>query len=140
MEARFADAYGVVRTLIDKSAVFSAEPLDGQSDYPRHGWVRCKVLAQKVLADGRAVAHVRSIWTEPDCGAIDFDVEEGLLSAAGQAIGLPTRGVPHVLVRATPPPSARKIRDTHLATTIQSRTVIPARFDDPDPGGRLAPT
>lgn len=81
VEARFTDAAGKTWVLFDKSAIFTAEAINGGSAYPRAGVVRCHVLDRRPSPSGGGIVRVRAIdspMTEGDTE--EFEVEESLLT------------------------------------------------------------
>src|SRR5262249_39705387 len=54
----FVDAYGQRHTLIDKTAIFSAEDLDASSRYPRVGSAVCEILARWKDVSGREFVRI----------------------------------------------------------------------------------
>ena len=58
------DAEGRRHVFIDKVPIFTIEPLDAGSDYPKPGIVRCKVL--KRWQDEKGLELVRVSTTSPD--------------------------------------------------------------------------
>jgi hypothetical protein len=58
------DAEGRRHVFIDKVPIFTIEPLDADSDYPKPGILRCKVL--KRWQDQKGLQVVRVSTTGPD--------------------------------------------------------------------------
>jgi len=82
VEARFTDAAGKSWVLFDKSAIFTAEAINGGSAYPRPGIVRCEVLNRRRSVSGREIVRVRAIDSPMTEGDIEeFEVEGGLLTS-----------------------------------------------------------
>src|SRR5258706_9135800 len=57
VEACFIDAVGKSWMLLDKSAIFTAEAIDGGSAYPRPGILRCEVLERRLSASGGEIVR-----------------------------------------------------------------------------------
>jgi len=55
------EADGRRHTLIDKVPVFSVEPLDANSMYPRSGAARCIALNQWCDAEGRELMRISTV-------------------------------------------------------------------------------
>ena len=56
--SEFVDAHGQRHALVDKVPVFSREPLDGSSTYPKQGAVACAVLERWQDSDGKELARI----------------------------------------------------------------------------------
>lgn len=54
----FVDANGVIRTIIDKVPIFTADSLDQDSPYPQRGEARCEVLRSFEDLTGRSLVQV----------------------------------------------------------------------------------
>lgn len=54
----FADAEGLLHTIIDKAPIFTASPLDGDSPYPIRGHARCEVVKSFQDTSGRALVQI----------------------------------------------------------------------------------
>lgn len=54
----FVDANGVIRTIIEKVPIFTADSLDQYSAYPHRGEVRCEVLRSFEDVTGRSLVQV----------------------------------------------------------------------------------
>lgn len=83
--AEFCDAEGTPHTIVDKAPMFTSENLDGASDYPRAGHLRCTVLDRPALPDGEQGARIT--LEEPDdlestSGVSIFVVRDSQLSPA----------------------------------------------------------
>ena len=58
VRSEFVDAHGQRHALVDKVPVFSREPLDGSSTYPKQGAVACAVLERWQNSDGKELARI----------------------------------------------------------------------------------
>jgi hypothetical protein len=82
VEARFTDAAGTSWALLDKSAIFTAEPIGSHSVFPRPGIVRCEVLDRRHSPSEGSIVRVRAIDAPTTEGEIEeFEVEESRLSS-----------------------------------------------------------
>jgi hypothetical protein len=80
VEASFTDATGKAWTLVDKSSIFTAEPVSADSTLPRPGVIRCVVVGKRSDSSGRRVIRVRAIDNPGNDDDVEvFDVEEAQL-------------------------------------------------------------
>jgi len=80
----FSDAEGRQHTIVDKVPVLSSEMLDASSQYPRPGFVGCKVLKEWRDVNGRDLARLSTetpCWIESTEGLTEFVVLPRQLSA-----------------------------------------------------------
>jgi hypothetical protein len=59
----FADAGGLIHTIIDKAPIFTADPLDWDSSYPRSGYAECEGLRSFEDSIGRRLVEIRTLET-----------------------------------------------------------------------------
>jgi hypothetical protein len=62
---QFSDALERLHTIIDKAPMFTRDPLDFSSAYPKPGAVRCEVLELSQDETGRNLARIT--LERPDC-------------------------------------------------------------------------
>jgi len=77
VEARLRDASGREWVFIDKAPVFTAEPIDAHSRYPRPGVIACEVIRSWRDERGREVRAIdtaRPYAVEAEGGETRFDV------------------------------------------------------------------
>ena len=65
VECEFADAQGCQHRIIDKVPMFTTEPLDSNSKYPREGQLYCEVLARWTDDNGRDLVRVTTAGPLP---------------------------------------------------------------------------
>ena len=58
VEVQLTDTDGRTWRFTDKASIFTSEPLDASSIYPRRGAMRCAVLRRETAADGSRVAII----------------------------------------------------------------------------------
>jgi hypothetical protein len=77
VECEFTDAEGHGHRLIDKVPIFTTEPLDASSKYPRPGTIRCKPLRVWRDPSGREVLTITTavpFFIESVAGLTEFGV------------------------------------------------------------------
>jgi len=74
VEARFTDARGRTWSVVDKSAIFTAEPIGAHSEYPRDGIIRCELVDRPPAWLGAGVVRVLTIDCNAAGGLREFDV------------------------------------------------------------------
>jgi|SRR5271165_2446875 len=77
VECKFEDAHGRRWSLLEKTAVVSAESLDARTTYPRRGVIACEIVRRSRDQAGREIIHVTT--ERPWCvesleGVTKFDV------------------------------------------------------------------
>ena len=82
VECEFVDAEGRKHRIVDKVLMFTAEPLDDASTYPRPGLMACEVLDEWRETDGRAasISTARPVDIESTEGVSEFVVLSTQLS------------------------------------------------------------
>jgi hypothetical protein len=80
VECQFTDALGRFHTIIDKYPYFTAQMLDGNSQYPQTGEVECEVLDRSLDAREAELIRVRMRGTESTEGLSEFVVSATQLS------------------------------------------------------------
>lgn len=73
----FEDANGAKHILIDKVPIFTTEPLDANSAYPKEGTAPCEVLERWKDREGRELARIttsRPAGIESSAGIAEFIV------------------------------------------------------------------
>ena len=77
VECRLFDVYGKEWVFQDKSAIFSSDILNADSNYPLPGVIACEITKSWQGADGREIVSIdtASPWgVEAVTGETDFDV------------------------------------------------------------------
>src|SRR5215510_3744239 len=77
VECRLFDVYGKEWVFQDKSAIFSSDILNADSNYPQPGVIACEITKSWQGADGREIVFIdtASPWAvEAVTGETDFDV------------------------------------------------------------------
>lgn len=83
----FADAFGVVWSVIDKVPIFTTEYLDEQSDYPQEGIINCVILFEK-NAEIVRIDTSRPFSIEAEDGEHEFDVFKSQLVGYENKVGI----------------------------------------------------
>ena len=76
VECSFFDAFGKAHIVRDKVPVFTVEPLDSNSEYPKEGVVGCEIIKEWKHKNEQTVYTVRSdVWgVETMEGLTEFDL------------------------------------------------------------------
>lgn len=72
VECQLEDAHGRKWSIVEKTAIVSAENLDDKTTYPRQGVVDCAIVGRSLDSAGREVARINTL--ESIEGVSQFDV------------------------------------------------------------------